>query len=184
MARRIDGQPALQIWIDPVLRETITGSGAGKRATVPSSPPAVERVVAPNHGQRAAGGAPSGGGRNVAYRGTPHRSCRSLPTARAYRKYPARRSRGTISCHDQWSGYRRVTQAKQPPETPARFTLLAKSNPDFWATQKEPDPFLNINRSFSAVVAGDAVTSSSVSEVCCGSGRVRCQIDGIQKGET
>ena len=45
------------------------------------------------------------------------------PTAGAHRQHPAGRSRGTLLCHAARAGHGSVTQTKQSPANPVRFSL-------------------------------------------------------------
>src|SRR5271154_5996280 len=52
------------------------------------------------------------------------------PAARAHRQHPAGRSRGTLLCRDGATRHGGVTQTKQPPANPGRFTrLMAFTSP-------------------------------------------------------
>jgi transposase InsO family protein len=46
----------------------------------------------------------------------------------AHRQHPASRSRGTLLCHDGATRHGGVTQTKQPPANPGRFTPSASSS--------------------------------------------------------
>src|ERR1700729_4219371 len=50
------------------------------------------------------------------------------PAAGAHRQHPASRSRGTLLCHDRATRHGGVTQTKQPPANPGRFTVTRSGN--------------------------------------------------------